>query len=768
MAAVNRRWDELNKAINVRGKELEQALLRLGQFQHALNELLVWIERTDKTLDTLKPVYGDPQVIEVELAKLKVMVNDIQAHQSSVDTLNDAGRQIIESGKGSKEAQGTQTKLNELNTKWNDLLSKAEGRQGELEDALKEAQAFNQEIQDMLSWLNDVDSALSSSKPVGGLPETAKDQLDRFMEIYRELESMGPKVEGLLDRGNEYLKKSKDGSATNLQNNLRTLKSRWDNILTRANDKKIKLEIALKEATEFHEALQAFIDWLTHAEKTLSNLKPVSRVLENINVQIEEHKEFQNEVSSQRETMLSLDKKGTHLKYFSQKQDVILIKNLLVSVQHRWEKVVSKSAERTRALDYGFKEAKEFHEAWEFLCGWLDNAAETLSDMSNMNKNDPAKIKKDIEKHKEFQKELSGKQPMYDSICKNGKSLQSKAPKPDEPIIKQMLTDLKNKWLNVCNLSIEKQRKLEEALLLSGQFKDALGALMDWLKKMASVLDDKSPVHGDLDTVMSLDEKHKNFIADLEGRTEQVESIKQTADELLQTADKEDAVKIKAQVTELTTAWDKVWSLTNNRSSRLKDALKEAEELHKSVNMLLEWLSDAEMKLRFSGPLPEDEEEVQRQIDEHEKFMAELKEKEKDKDYTLKLAHDILDKCHPDAVSVIKHWITIIQSRWDEVASWALQRYEKLKDHLKELKDLLALLDELMQWLIGKENTLTELEAEPLPDDLEVIRQLIDEHQGFMDNLSSRQPEIDAVCKPMRPKSQAPGSRKASRMSKPG
>merc|ERR1719266_914882 len=174
------------------------------------------------------------------------------------------------------------------------------------------------------------------------------------------------------------------------------------------------------------------------------------------------------------------------------------------------------------------------------------------------------------------------------------------------------------------------------------------------------------------------------------------------------------------------------------------------------------------MKLRFSGPLPEDEEEVMRQIAEHEKFMAELKEKEKDKDFTLKLAHDILDKCHPDAVSVIKHWITIIQSRWDEVASWALQRYEKLQDHLKQLKDLLALLDELMQWLIGKENTLTELEQEPLPDDLEVIAKLIDEHQGFMDNLSSRQPEIDAVCKPMRPKSTAPSSRKTSKIGRPG
>lgn len=121
----------------------------------------------------------------------------------------------------------------------------------------------------------------------------------------------------------------------------------------------IKLEIALREAMEFHEALQDFVEWLTGAEKHLANLKPVSRVMEPIMEQIEEHKSFQKDVGSHREVMLNLDKKGTHLKYFSQKQDVILIKNLLISVQHRWERVVSKSAERTRSLDHGYKEAKE-------------------------------------------------------------------------------------------------------------------------------------------------------------------------------------------------------------------------------------------------------------------------------------------------------------------------------------------------------------------------------------------------------------------------
>lgn len=87
---------------------------------------------------------------------------------------------------------------------------------------------------------------------------------------------------------------------------------------------------------------------------------------------------LQKDVSTHREAMLLLDKKGTHLKYFSQKQDVILIKNLLVSVQHRWERVVSKAAERTRALDHGYKEAREFNDAWSGMMQYLQETEQVL------------------------------------------------------------------------------------------------------------------------------------------------------------------------------------------------------------------------------------------------------------------------------------------------------------------------------------------------------------------------------------------------------
>ncbi|CAL1283115.1 unnamed protein product [Larinioides sclopetarius] len=755
LAQINKRWDDLLKGIVGRQRELENALLRLGQFQHALDEFMLWMSKTEKTLDDLTPVFGDPQVIEVELAKHKVLMNDIQAHQTSVDTLNSAGRQLIEANRGSEDASVTQSKLNKLNKRWQLLQDKATRRQNELEEALHEAQLFNQEIQDLLMWLSDIDSQLVSSKPVGGLPETAREQLNRFMELYNDLDNNKHKIDSVLQQGQDYLKRSNEGAAGSLQHNLKTLKQRWDNVLNRANDRKIKLEIALREATEFHEALQDFVEWLTNAEKFLSNLKPVSRVMDAVLEQIEDHKAFQKEVSAHREVMLNLDKKGTHLKYFSQKQDVILIKNLLISVQHRWERVVSKAAERTRALDHGYKEAKEFHDAWSDLSRWLDDAEKQLDVLTHVG-NDPEKIKQMLAKHKEFQRSLGSKQPIFDGTMKLGRNLKEKCPKADVPVLQDMMDDLKNKWNNVCAKSVDKQRKLEEALLFSGQFKDAVQALLDWLEKSKKALSENQLLHGDLDTVMALVDQHKSFQEELKSRANNLESVRRTARELLETASEDDAEHIRTQLTQLDRMWIEVANLAEDKERLLAGALQEAEKLHKSVHMLLEWLSDAEMKLRYSGPLPDDEETTKQQIADHQSFMKEMMEQEVNKDATIAHAQEILKKCHPDGVSVIRHWVTIIQSRWEEVSLWAKQREQRLNEHLRSLRDILDLLEELLKWLIAAEATLTALEAEPLPDEIPVLEQLIVEHQAFMDDMTKRQPDVDRVTKAFQSKRQPP------------
>ncbi|KPM10180.1 Microtubule-actin cross-linking factor 1-like protein [Sarcoptes scabiei] len=763
VANINRRWNDLLKNIGDRQSDLDKALLKLGQFQHSLNELLAWIEKMTKMLDESGIIYGDPQVIEVELAKHKVLLNDINAQQANVDSLNNVGKQLIDSETGTENARNTRAKLDDLNRRWSDLINKANNRTKDLEDSLQNSQRLAQEIQDMLAWLNEMDQLISSSKAVGGLPETAREQLNRFMEIYNELVMNRHNVETLLQNGEEYVSKAREGQAVHLQNNLKNLANKWENILNRANDRKIKLEIALKEALEFHEALQEFVDWLTSAEKYLASLQPVSRVLDHVLKQIEEHKQFQKDIGQHRETMLNLDKKGSHLKYFSQKQDVILIKNLLSSVQMRWEKVLTKTAERARSLDHGFKEAKEFHDAWSDLITWLEDAESTLDAIEPMG-NNPDLIKQTLYRHKEFQRQLGAKQSSYDSTMRFGKSLKDKAPKEDGPILQEMLDELKNKWNRVCNKAVEKQRRLEEALLFSGQFKDAIQALIEWLEKAKKILAFDQPVHGDLDTVNSLIEDHKNFIEDFKSREKNMQFVRKTAADLMKSANPEDARQIGRQMETLEEKWQEIERMMGQKQLRLDDALKQANQLHKSVQTLLEWLSDAERKLRFAGPLPEDEHAIQAQMHEHQNLIREMQTKERDRNSTLELAKDILQKCHPNAMPVIKHWITIIQSRWDEVESWGRQREKKLNDHLKSLKDASQLLDELQTWLMKTEKELQEQESIPLPEDMLELEKMNDNHQRLIDDLNDKKADVEFVIKTYSSKKSAqPKDRSSSR-----
>lgn len=128
---------------------------------------------------------------------------------------------------------------------------------------------------------------------------------------------------------------------------------------------------------------------------------------------------------------MELDKTGTHLKYFSQKEDVVIIKNLLISVQSRWENIVQRSLERGRALDDARKKSKQvqyrhwfvallysfscsvrkifyntfvydslqFNEAFNKLMEWLEESENSLDSELDI-ANDPDKIKTQLTTHK--------------------------------------------------------------------------------------------------------------------------------------------------------------------------------------------------------------------------------------------------------------------------------------------------------------------------------------------------------------------------------
>ncbi|XP_067390079.1 microtubule-actin cross-linking factor 1 isoform X13 [Emydura macquarii macquarii] len=748
-------WENLGEKIAHRQHKLEAALLALGQFQHALAELMAWLTHTEELLDAQRPINGDPKVIEVELAKHHVLKNDVLAHQATVETVNKAGNELLESSAGD-DASSLRSRLEKLNSCWESVLQKTEEREQQLQATLQQAQGFHGEIDDFLLWLTRMESQLSASKPTGGLPETAREQLNAHMELYAQLKANEEVYSQLLAKGRLILLSRDDsGSGSKTEQSVAQLKQKWGLVSTKMEERKSKLEEALNLATEFQNSLQDFINWLTLAEQSLNIAPPPSLILNTVLSQIEEHKIFANEVNAHRDQIIELDETGKQLKFLSQKQDVVLIKNLLVSVQSRWEKVVQRSVERGRALDDARKRAKQFHEAWKKLIDWLEDAENHLDSELEIS-NDPDKIKLQLSKHKDFQKTLGGKQPVYDTTIRTGRALKEKAVLPDDTQkLDNLLGEVRDKWDTVCGKSVERQHKLEEALLFSGQFMDALQALVDWLYKVEPQLAEDQPVHGDLDLVMNLMDAHKVFQKELGKRTGTVQVLKRSGRELIENS-RDDTTWVKVQLQELSSRWDTVCKLSVSKQTRLEQALKQAEEFRTAVHMLLEWLSEAEQTLRFRGALPDDAEALQSLIDIHKEFMKKVEEKRADVNAAVGMGEVILAVCHPDCITTIKHWITIIRARFEEVLTWAKQHQQRLESALSELVANAELLEELLAWIQWAETTLIQRDQEPMPQNIDQVKALISEHQSFMEEMTRKQPDVDRVTKTYKRKATEP------------
>ncbi|XP_068071420.1 microtubule-actin cross-linking factor 1 isoform X36 [Danio rerio] len=742
-------WDNLVDKITVRQHKLEGALLALGQFQHALSELQSWLSHTHATLDTQRPISSDPKAIEIELAKHHVLRNDVLSHRSTVETVNSAGSELLESSPGD-EINHLRDQLDELNRSWKNLLLKTDERQKLLEAALQQAEGFHGELEEFLQWLRRTESQLSAAKPTGGLPETAREQLQQHMELQAQLAQRGEHYHRLLDHGESILlaRGGEDAGpgTTQTQQNLAMLQNKWASLNTKMEDRRGKLEEAVSLATGFQSSLQDTINWLTQAEQTLNMAQPPSLILDTVLFQIDEHKVFVNEVNTHREQVLALEKAGSQLRFASLKQDVVLIKNLLLSVQARWDKLVQRSLDRGRHLDEARKRAKQFHEAWRKLTDWLEEAESRLDSELEIS-NEPDKIKIQLAKHKEFQKSLGSKQPVYDTTVRSGKAMRDKATLPaDTQKLDNLLGEVRDKWDTVCGKSVERQHKLEEALLFSGQFAEALQALVDWLYRVEPQLAEDQPVHGDLDLVSNLMDCHKVFQKELGKRTSSVQALKRSARELMETG-RDDTAWVKVQLQELSNRWDTVCALSVSKQTRLQQALKQAEEFRTAVQMLLEWLSEAEQTLRFRGVLPEEAETLQALLHTHRDFMQTVEEKRVDVNKAAGMGEAILAVCHPDCITTIKHWITIIRARFEEVLTWAKQHEQRLETALTELLNNAALLEELLSWLQWAETTLVQRDTEPLTQDILQLKTLITEHQVFMEEMTRKQPDVDKVTK---------------------
>lgn len=269
---------------------------------------------------------------------------------------------------------------------------------------------------------------------------------------------------------------------------------------------------------------------------------------------------------------------------------------------------------------------------------------------------------------------------------------------------------------NVSSSGSSSQNKLDEALLTSGRVSDALHSLLDWLQKAEATLSDDLPVLGDLDTVHMLIEQHRNLQQELAAREPTITTMRAPGN------------LSHTQHEELSRLWGNVSYLCEVRENKLTDALKLAEEFQEVVSIMREFLPEAEAQLKFRA-LPDDEVAILQMIEKHEKFEEDLKSHQEHVDKIKSLAEEILSSCHPNAVRFVKYYLTITQTRWDQLLERAQAKGERLREARQQLQGLAESLEDMLVTLTEYQALLATKESDPIPHDLNVVDALLKEHQ---------------------------------------
>jgi len=114
--------------------------------------------------------------------------------------------------------------------------------------------------------------------------------LGDVQELFESNDSLDTRINSLLEHGELRIARSPPSDVTvQLRQSLDDISTRWDVLKRRFIEHGKQLTAACDEAKELNDRLTEMMSWLNEVEQTLGSLRPVSRVLDNIQLQIQQH-----------------------------------------------------------------------------------------------------------------------------------------------------------------------------------------------------------------------------------------------------------------------------------------------------------------------------------------------------------------------------------------------------------------------------------------------------------------------------------------------
>ncbi|XP_053365696.1 nesprin-1 isoform X2 [Clarias gariepinus] len=257
-SGVIERWELLQAQALSKELRMKQNLQQWQQFNSDLNSIWTWLEQAEEELEQQRRLDAstDIHTIELRIRKLKELQKALDKRKAILLSINLCSSEFVQpESEGSVELQ---SRLKEMNNRWERLTGSLDEWRSSLQDALMQCQDFHEMSHGLLLWLENIDRRRNEIVPIDHSQDT--DTLHghhkTLSQIRRELLDSQLKVASLQDMSLQLLVHSEGSECLEAKEKVHVIGNR--------------LKILLKEVTRDIRELEKTLD-ITSSQQDLSS-----------------------------------------------------------------------------------------------------------------------------------------------------------------------------------------------------------------------------------------------------------------------------------------------------------------------------------------------------------------------------------------------------------------------------------------------------------------------------------------------------------------
>lgn len=709
---LNEAWQRLKTLALLRQEKLFGAH-EIQRFNRDADETIAWI--TEKDVVISSDDYGrDLASVQALQRKHEGIERDLAALEDKVVTLGREADRLC--GIHQDHAPQIQNKHAEIVQNWEDLKTKAAERKRRLDDSYY-LHRFLADFRDLISWINDRKAIISAdelAKDVAG----AEALLERHQEHRGEIDAREDSFLATAQAG-QMLLDNEHFASEEVSEKLSTLKSEKMSLLNLWEERRILYEQCMDLQLFYRDTEQADT-WMAKQEAFLSN-DDLGDSLDSVEALIKKHEDFEKSLAAQEEKIKALDEFATKL-IEGQHYAADDVAQRRATLLDRRASLLEKSHQRRAMLEDSYR-LQQFERDCDETKGWINEKLKFATDDSYL---DPTNLNGKVQKHQNFEQELSANKSRIDEILSTGQELiDSKHYASDR--IELRTSEILHLWESLVDATDRKGAKLTEASQQQ-QFNRGVEDIEIWLSEIETQL--TSEDYGkDLTSVQNHLKKHTLLEGDVGSHQDRVENVVQQADQFIDHGHF-DADSIKAKKVALVERYNALHHPIQLKKQRLFDSLK-VQQLFRDIEDEEAWIREKE-PIAASTNRGRDLIGVQNLIKKHQAVLAEINNHENGVRAVCQTGEEMIAEGH-FASNEIRSRILSLNEKWQQLKEKAMQRKQDLDDS-HQAHQYFADSNEAESWMKEKEPIVGSTDYGKDEDSAEA---LLKKHEALMSDLEA-------------------------------